>query len=51
VTDSGTKTLASEVTVEPGDSIWLWAILQGLASNGAEVNATLATQLESTKTD
>jgi hypothetical protein len=50
VTESGTKTLASEVTVEPGDSIWLWTILQSLAANGAEVNATLDTKLESTKT-
>ena len=51
VTESGTKTLSSKVTVEPGDSIWLWVILQSLAANGAEVNATLDTKLESTKAD
>ena len=51
VTESGTENLSSTVTVEPGDSIWLWVILQSLAANGAEVNATLDTKLESTKVD
>ena len=51
VTGSGTETLSSTVTVEPGDSIWLWAILQSLAANGAEVSATLDTKLVSTKVD
>ena len=51
VTESGTETLSSTVTVEPGDSIWLWVILQSLAANGAEVSATLDTKLESTKAD
>ena len=50
-TESGTTTLSRTVTVEPGDSIWLWAILQSLAANGAEVSATLDTKLESTKAD
>ena len=51
VTESGTTTLSSTVTVEPGDSIWLWVILQSLAANGADVSATLDTKLESTKAD
>ncbi len=51
VTESGTETLSSTVTVEPGDSIWLLVILQSLAANGAEVSATLDTRLESTKAD
>ena len=51
VTGSGTETLSSTVTVEPGDSIWLLVILQSLAANGAEVSATLDTRLESTKAD
>jgi hypothetical protein len=51
VTGSGTETLSSTVTVEPGDNIWLWVLLQSLAANGAEVRATLDTRLESTKAD
>ena len=51
VTESGTATLSSTVTVEPGDSIWLWVILQSLVANGADVSATLDTKLESTKAD
>ena len=51
VTEADAKTFSSTVTVEPGDSIWLWAILQSLAANGAEVNATLDTRLASTKAD
>ena len=51
VTESGTATISSSVTVEPGDSIWLWANLQSLAANGADVSATLDTKLESTKAD
>lgn len=51
VSEADAKTFSITVTVEPGDSIWLWAILQSLAANGAEVNATLDTKLESTKAD
>ena len=51
VTESGTEVLSITVTVEPGDSIWLWSILQSLAANGADVSATLDTKLESTKAD
>ncbi len=51
VSEADAKTFSSTVTVEPGDSIWLWAILQSLAANGADVSATLDTTLESTKTD
>ena len=48
---SGTETFSSTVTVESGDSIWVWIILQSLVANGAEVNATLNTTSESTKVD
>ncbi len=51
VTEADAKTFSSTVTVEPRDSIWLWALLQSLAANGAEVSATLDTKLESTKAD
>ncbi len=51
VTGSGTETLSITLTVEPGDSIWLWGILQSLVANGAEVSATLDTKLVSTKAD
>jgi hypothetical protein len=44
---SGTTEIAETVTVEPGDSIWLWAILQCLAANGAVVNAAVETKLGS----
>jgi hypothetical protein len=48
VTGSGTTTIANAVTLDPGDSIWLWAVLQCFAANGAVVNASLDTNLEST---
>jgi len=47
VTGSGTTEIAETVTVEPGDSICLWAILQCLAANGAVVNAAVETNLDS----
>jgi len=47
VTGSGTAEIAETVTVEAGDSIWLWAILQSLAANGAVVNASADTNLDS----
>jgi hypothetical protein len=43
VTGSGTKKLSSTVVIDPGDSVWLFAILQCLGSNGAVVNASLET--------
>jgi len=51
VTETGTKTISSTATVEPGDSVWLLAILQSLAANGAKVSATLDTTFESMKSD
>jgi len=51
VTETGTKTISSTATVEPGDSVWLMAILQSLTANGAKVSATLDTKFESIKSD
>ena len=48
VTASGTTALSKTVTVNRGDSVWLWALLQSFAANGAAVNASLSTKLEST---
>jgi hypothetical protein len=45
-TGEGTSTLSATTIVEPGDSVWLWAILQGLVVNGATVNASLETTLD-----
>ncbi len=47
VSGSGTTEIVETVTVEPGDSIWLWVILQCLAANGAVVNAAVETNLGS----
>lgn len=51
VTETGTKTISSTATVEPGDSVWLLAILQSLAANGAKVSATLDTKSELMKSN
>ena len=48
VTGSGTREASGTVILNPGDSIWLFAILQSFAVNGAEVDASLETSLEST---
>ena len=45
-TGEGEAPLSVTATVEPGDSIWLWAILQGIVVNGATVNASLTTSLQ-----
>ena len=45
-TGEGTSTLSATTIVEPGDSVWLWAILQGIVVNGATVNASLTTNLK-----
>ena len=45
-TGEGTTPFSVTATVEPGDSIWLWAILQGIVVNGATVNASLTTNLQ-----
>jgi len=42
-TGEGTTTLSTTAIVARGDSVWLWAILQGIAVNGATVNASLET--------
>jgi hypothetical protein len=47
VTASGTTDISETVTLDPGDSIWLWAILQCIAANGAVVNASADTNLDS----
>ncbi len=48
VTGTGTTELSTTVTVNPGESIWLWVALQNFAANGAVANASLDTHLEST---
>ena len=45
-TGEGTETLSVTAIVEPGDSVWLWAILQGVVVNGAEVKASVTTSLQ-----
>jgi len=45
-TGEGTSTLSATTIIEPGDSVWLWAILQGIVVNGATVNASLETTLD-----
>ncbi len=45
-TGEGESPLSITTIVEPGDSVWLWAILQSIAVNGATVNASLETTLE-----
>lgn len=45
-TGEGTSTLSITAIVEPGESVWLWAILQGIVVNGATVNASLVTKLK-----
>lgn len=46
VSETGTRTVSVTVTVEAGESIWLWAALQSIAANGAEVNASFVTEIE-----
>ena len=45
VTGTGTTELSTTVTVNPGDSIWLWVALQNFAANGAVANASFDTNL------
>jgi len=45
MTGSGTRILSGTVKLEPGDSIWMFVILQSLGANGAQVNASLSTVL------
>lgn len=51
VTGDGTESISSTATVEPGDSVWLFAILQDFAVNGAAATSSLSTSLESTTTE
>ncbi len=46
VSETGTREVSVAVKVEAGDSVWFWAALQCIAANGAEVGASLVTQLE-----
>ena len=48
-TGQGTEELAMTVALEPGDSAWLMVILQGIAANGAVVDAELVTRLKITE--
>lgn len=46
VSEEGTRTVSVAVTVEAGNIIWLWAVLQSFAANGAEAGGRLVTSLE-----
>ncbi|MFT5140089.1 MAG: hypothetical protein ACI9CB_001749, partial [Rhodothermales bacterium] len=43
VTGAGTSVLSGTVTIAPGDSVWLFAVLQSLGANGAEITGSLST--------
>jgi hypothetical protein len=45
VTEQDSKTFSISVVIESGVSIWMFALLQGIAANGAEVDAELVTSL------
>ena len=45
VSEAGTEVFSRTVTLNPGDSIWLMAILQSIAANGAAVDADLVIDL------
>jgi len=49
LTGAGSRMLSTTVNLEPGDSIWLFAILQSLGANGAQVNASLSTVMSINK--
>ena len=51
VTGAGKTTLSRTMSINPGDSIWLWVGLQSFAANGAVVDASLDTKLEPTTVD
>lgn len=44
VNGTGTKELSGTVTIAPGESIWMFAILQSLGANGAVISGTLETR-------
>lgn len=45
ISESGSKTASVEAIVNPGDTIWLWVIVQNLSANGAEVTSSFITEL------
>ena len=45
VTEQGSEGLSMSAVLKPGDSIWMYALMQGIAANGAVVEATLVTKL------
>ena len=45
VTGQGTKALTMSIELKPGDSIWMFGLLQVIAANGAVVDASLDTRL------
>jgi hypothetical protein len=51
ISESGTGFLSVTVTVNPGETIWLWAGMQSLAANGAVVTARFTTQLRATSAE
>jgi hypothetical protein len=42
-TGTGTRELSGTVTIAPGDSVWLFAIVQSLGANGAVISGSLET--------
>jgi hypothetical protein len=51
VTGTGTSELSGTVTIAPGDSVWLFAILQSLGANGAVNSGSLNTTTSITVND
>jgi len=46
VSQSGTNSESLSATIGPGESAWIWTIMQALVANGAEVSASLSIHLE-----
>ena len=44
ITGKGSESGSITAKIAPGDSVWIFAILQSLGANGAEVNASLTTK-------
>lgn len=44
-TGQGNENLSMSVVLQPGDSVWLFAVMQAIAANGAVVEAKLDTKL------
>jgi hypothetical protein len=45
VTGSGSESASITASIAPGNSVWIFAILQSLGANGAEVEASLETSM------